>query len=55
MFVHAQLCDYINTIQFITIKDHKFVGLLEFNVSLSHTVTDISKPCQPEKLITLLP
>ena len=31
-----------------------FVCLLEFNVSLS-TVTDISRPCQPEKLIPLLP
>ena len=30
------------------------IGLLEFNVSFV-TVTDISRPCQPEKLIPLLP
>ena len=30
-------------------------GLFEFNVPLSQYWTDISRPCQPEKLIPLLP
>ena len=32
----------------------RFVCLLQFNI-LFVTVTDISRPCQPQKLIPLLP
>ena len=37
-----------------SLQTGRLVGLLEFNVSFV-TVMDISRPCQPEKLIPLLP